>query len=346
MTDGTKSNVLRPVLMLGGVVIVVVGALLFWLQGGRVVSVDDAMIGAAKLPVSTDISGIVAAVAVHEGQVVHQGDLLFSLDDKPFRIARDAAQADLAQTVLDVSAMKQDYQRLLHAAGAAEAKVQADQASFNRYANLVRGGSVTQSDYDDARFRLAADEQDLARMRSDAQAQLARLGGSADIDPAETPIYQRARARLDEAERQLAHTKLDAPFDGVVTQVEAVQPGMYLAASTPAFALVATGNVWVDGNPKETELTHIRQGQSVSITVDAYPGEVWQGEVESIAPAAGGQFSVLPAQNTSGNWVKVVQRVPLRVRITPRQDAPQLRAGMSVVADINTGHVRHLRDLF
>ena len=346
MSQSTRSNVLRPALMLGGVVVVAVGAIAFWLQGGRIVSVDDAMIDAAKLPVSTDVSGIVAAIAVHEGQSVHQGDLLFRLDDTPFRIARDSARADLAQTVLDVTAMKRDYLRLLHAAGVAVAKVESDQASFNRYANLVRGGSVTQSDYDDARFRLAADQQDLERLRADADAQLARLNGNPDIAPADTPIYQRARARLDEAERQLAHTAVYAPFDGIVTQVEAVQPGMYLAAATAAFALVGTADVWAEGNPKETELTHLKPGQKVTLSVDTYPGQTWQGEVESIAPATGSQFSVLPAQNTSGNWVKVVQRVPLRVRIAPRHDAPDLRAGMSVVLDIDTGHVRSLHDLF
>jgi len=342
----TRSNVLRPVLMLGGVLVIAVGAGAMWLNGGRIVSVDDSYIGAAKLSVATDVSGIVASVNVKEGQKVQAGDVLFKLDDRPFRIAVDGARADLAQTVLDVAAMKRDYQRMLHAAKASEAQVSSDQANFDRYANLVRGGSVTRADYDDARFKLAADQQQVEMLKVQSEVQLAKLAGNADIDPTATPVYQRAEARLDEAQRELDHTVVKAPFPGVVTQVESLQPGQYLAAASPAFALVSSANVWAEGNPKETELTFVKPGDKVDVTVDTYPGQVWKGEVESISPASGSAFSVLPAQNTSGNWVKVVQRIPLRVRIEHRDDAPDLRDGMSVLLNIDTGHVRSLHDLF
>ena len=341
-----RSRLLRPLLMLGGVVVLVVGAGVLWLDGGRWVSIDDSYIRAAKVAVATDVSGIVAAVSVKEGQAVHQGDVLVKLDDRPFRIALEGAQADLAQTVLDVEAMKRDYQRMLHAVQAAQSNVQSDQASYDRFANLVRGGSVTRAEYDDARFKLAADQQNVEVLKVEAQVQLAKLANDADIDPTKTPAYQQAKARVDEAQRQLDHTVIKAPFDGIATQVDSVQPGMYLAASTPAFALVSTDHVWAEGNPKETELTYVKAGDPVDITVDTYPGLTLHGAVESISPASGSEFSVLPAQNTSGNWVKVVQRIPLRVRVDRKPGDPDLRSGMSVVIDVDTGHTRSLHDLY
>ena len=144
-----------------------------------------------------------------------------------------------------------------------------------------------------------------------------------------------AQARLDEAQRQLEHTVMRAPFSGVVTQVESVQPGMYLAAATAAFGLVSRDRIWIEANPKETELTHVNAGDKVAITVDTYPGHRWTGRVESIAPNSGSEFSILPAQNTSGNWVKVVQRIPLRIEIDRRQGEPELRSGMSAIAEID-----------
>ena len=341
-----RSRVLRPVLIAGGVIAVAIAGLVFWLGGGRIVSIDDAYIRAAKVSVATDVSGIVAGVAVHEGQAVHKGDVLVRLGPRPFRIALEGARADLAQSLLNADAAKRDYQRMLHATQAAQATVQADQASFDRYAGLVRNGAVTRAEYDDARYKLAADQQSVEMLRVQAQVQLARLAGDAAIDPAKTPAAMQAQARVDEAQRQLDHTVIKAPFAGVATQVDNVQPGMYLAASTPAFALVSTARVWAEGNPKETELTDVKPGDDVTVTVDTYPGQSWHGVVESISPAAGSEFSVLPAQNTSGNWVKVVQRVPLRVRIDRSPGGPDLRSGMSVTLGVDTGHVRSLHDLF
>jgi len=177
--------------------------------------------------------------------------------------------------------------------------------------------------------------------------QLAKLGGNADVAATEHPQYQQAKAKVDEAQRQLDHTVVTAPFAGIATSVPAIAPGKYLTASMTAFYLVNTDHIWVDANPKETELTYVRPGQSVSVTVDTYPNHVWHGTVESISPAAAQEFALLPAQNTSGNWVKVVQRVPMRVRIdVSDQSLPPLRAGMSAQIAVDTGHARGLPHLF
>ena len=340
-----RRNLLRPILMLGGVAVVIVGCGAYWLTGGRIVSIDDAYVRAAKLAVSTDVSGIVAEVAVKEGQRVKAGEILLRLDPRQFQIAVEGAKANLAQIGLTVDAMKHDYQRMLRDIDAKQAQVQADQASYDRFAKLVGGGAATRAEYDDARFKLAADKQMAESLTVQAQVQLARLDGNPAIAANQMPQYLQAQSQVDEAQRQLDHSVIHAPFAGIVTQVDTVQPGQYLAAATAAFGLVSTEHVWIEGNPKETELTHVKPGDPVSVTVDTYPGRTWQGTVESIAPASGSEFSILPAQNSSGNWVKVVQRIPLRVRVDRQDGDPELRSGMSVVADIDTGHVRHFADL-
>jgi membrane fusion protein (multidrug efflux system) len=284
-------------------------------------------------------------VAVRDGSRVKQGDVLLRLDPEKYRIALAEAEANLGIVMQGVEAMKRDYQRMLRDIEARQAQVQADQASFDRFSNLVRGGGVTRAEYDDARFRLAANKAAVESLKVQAEVQLARLGGNPDLDVREAPEVRRAQAQVDEARRQLERTVLRAPFDAVATQVEQVQVGTYLTPGTAAFGLISTGNVWIEASPKETELTHVKPGDPVRFTVDTYPGRVWTGTVESIAPNSGSEFSILPAQNASGNWVKVVQRIPLRVKVDRRPGDPELRAGMSVVVDIDTGHVRHLRDL-
>jgi membrane fusion protein (multidrug efflux system) len=339
-------RVLRPLLMIGGVVAVAAGALHFWLAGGRYVSIDDAYVRAAKVALSTDVSGIVTEVAVHEGERVHKGQVLLRLDPKQFQYALLGARANLAQTELMLRAMERDYQRMLHDADARQAQVQSDQSTADRLANLVRAGGVTRQDADDARFKLLADQQTLEALRVQAEVQLAKLGGDATADVKTLPQYLQAQAQVDEAQRQMDHSVITAPFDGIATQVDSVQPGMYLAASTAAFAIVSSDRIWAEGYPKETELTFARPGDPVEVTIDTYPGRTWTGRLESIAPASGSEFSVLPAQNSSGNWVKVVQRIPVRVSLNRTADGPDLRAGMSVVISIDTGHVRNLGELF
>ena len=320
----------------------------WYVTGGRVMSTDDAYVEADKVGVSTDVSGIVQDVDVGENQHVTAGQVLYRLDPRQFQIALDNAKANLAQTVLAIEAMKKDYARMLSDIDAQQAQVKLDRITDERDAALLKTNAVSKAIYDQAHFTLRADQGKLASLEQQAQVQLARLGGSVDLPVAQHPQYLQAKARVDEAQRQLDHTVVRASFAGIVTNVPSIAPGKYLAASTTAFYLVATDHVWVDANPKETELTHVRPGQPVTVTVDTYPNREWHGTVESISPAAAQEFQLLPAQNTSGNWVKVVQRIPVRVRVDTSgaavdgKDRPPLRAGMSVEVSVDTGHARGL----
>ena len=339
-------RLLRPILMLGGIAIVVVGSLVFWISGGRTVSIDNAYVRSAKEAISTDVSGIVMEVPVHEGQRVAKGEVLLRLDPRPFQLAVMGAKANLGSITSDLDAMKVDYKRMLRDVDVKQAEVNLDQVNTDRLSGLVQSGGVTRAEYDKARFSLAADKQSVEALKLVAATQLAKLGGDSEVDVRTMSGYLQAKARLDEAQRQLDHTVIYAPFAGVATMVDTVQPGMYLAASTAAFGLVSTERTWIEANPKETELTYVKPGDPVSVTIDTYPGRQWNCSVETIAPNSGSEFSVLPAQNTSGNWVKVVQRIPVRIICDRKPDDPEFRAGMSVIADIDTGHSRSWRDLF
>jgi membrane fusion protein (multidrug efflux system) len=315
----------------------------WYVTGGKIMSTDDAYVNAEKVGVSADVAGIVQEVNVADNQHVAAGQVLYRLDPRQFQIALDNANANLKQTALTIDAMKQDYQHMLSDAAAEESQVALDQTNYDRDAALLRSGTVSQAAFDQARYTLQTDKGKLESLRQQAQTQLARLGGDADIPTTQHPQYRQALANVEEAQRELEHSVVKAPFSGIVTNVPSIAPGKYLAASTTAFYLVDTDHVWVDANPKETELTYVRPGQPAMVTVDTYPNAVWHGTVESISPAAAQEFSLLPAQNTSGNWVKVVQRVPLRVRVdTSDPSLPPLRAGISVEVDVDTAHARGL----
>jgi membrane fusion protein (multidrug efflux system) len=323
--------------------LVLIAGCYWYVTGGRVMSTDDAYVQAAKVGISTDVSGIVQDIDVTENEHVAAGQVLYRLDPRQFQIALDNAKANLAQTALSIEAMKQDYRRMVSEAAAEEAQVALDQVNYDRNAMLLHSATVSQAVYDQARYTLENDKSRLAALREQAQVQLAKLGGDPDVAVTHHPQYLQALAQVDEAQRQLDHTVVKAPFAGIVTDVPALAPGKYLAASTTAFFLVDTDHVWVDAAPKETELTYVRVGQPVTVTADIYPDIEWHGVVESISPAAAQEFSLLPAQNTSGNWVKVVQRVPMRVRLdTSDKSLPPLRAGLSVEVAVDTGHVRGL----
>jgi membrane fusion protein, multidrug efflux system len=315
----------------------------FYVSGGQIMSTDDAYVQAERVGISTDVSGIVQEVGVKDNEYVEAGQVLYRLDPRQFQIALDNAKANLATTAMSIDAMKQDYQRMLSDVAAQQAQVDLDQKNYDRSAMLLKTATVSQAVFDQARYTLDNDKSKLAAFQQHVKVQLAKLGGDPDLPTTEHPQYRQAKAQLDEAQRQLDHSVVKAPFAGTVTSVPSIAPGKYLSASTTAFFLVDTDHVWIDATPKETELTYVRPGQKVTVTVDTYPDVEWHGIVESVSPAAAQEFSLLPAQNTSGNWVKVVQRVPMRVRLDAGDKSlPPLRAGMSVEVDVDTGHARGL----
>jgi membrane fusion protein (multidrug efflux system) len=315
----------------------------WYVTGGRVMSTDDAYVEADKVGISTDVSGIVQDVDVHDNEHVSAGRVLYQLDPHQFQIALDNAKANLAQTALMIKAMKRDYRRMQADIAAQQAQVELDQVTFNRYANLVTSDTVSKATYDQANYTLQADQSKLVSLKHQAEVALARLSDDPDIAVTDHPQYMQAKAQVDEAQRELDHTVVKAPFAGIVTNVPSIAPGKYLATSVTAFFLVATDHAWVQAQPKETQMTYVRPGQPVTVTVDTYPDLQWHGTVESISPAGAQEFQLLPAQNTSGNWVKVVQRIPLRVRIdTSDPNLPPLRSSMSVEIDVDTGHARGL----
>ena len=322
------------------------GGAYWYVTGGRFMSTDDAYVDADKVGVSTDVSGIVRDVDVHDNEHVLAGQVLYRLDPLQFRIALNNAKANLAEIALTIDAMKQDYKRMLSDVAAEQAQVDLDQINYNRQSALLRSDTVSHATFDNAHYALLNDKSKLEALKRQAATQLARLDGNADIETTQHPQYLQAKAKVEEAQRELDHTVVKAAFAGIVTNVPSIAPGKYLAASVTAFYLVDSDHAWVEAEPKETEMTYVRPGQPVTVTVDTYPDVQWHGTVASISPAGAQEFQLLPAQNTSGNWVKVVQRIPLRVRIdTSGPGAPPLQAGMSVEINVDTGHARGLRHL-
>jgi membrane fusion protein (multidrug efflux system) len=320
-----------------------------YVTGGQVMSTDDAYVEADRVGVSTDVSGIVKTVDVTENQHVDAGQVLYRLDDLPFRIALNRAEAQAGEVGDALNALRANYRDMQTQMTQARYDIDYYATEFRRQQDLLSTHVASQSTFDTARRDLRNAQQKLASLEQQLAAIAANLNGDPDGPIQQNPRYLDAIAQRDEAARQLAHTIVRAPFAGIVTNVPSIAPGKYLAASTTAFFLVATNHVWVDAVPKETELTYVHPGQPVAITVDTYPDAEWHGTVESVSPAASQEFSLLPAQNTSGNWVKVVQRIPMRVRVdTDDKNLPPLRAGMSVEVNVDTGHARgwpHLLDM-
>ncbi|HEY2539401.1 MAG TPA: HlyD family secretion protein [Stellaceae bacterium] len=315
----------------------------FYFEGGAYMSTDDAFIEADKVGLSTDVSGMVEAIEVRDNEHVTAGQVLFRLDPLPFQLKLDQAQSQLGVVRDNLNALKANYQNV-----AAQIKHAADQIVFNqrqyeRQTILAHQQFAAQTTVDQMRLNLQTSEQSLVSLKAQLAGIVANLDGNQDLPVGQYPEYRQALAARNEDARELRDTVVRAPYNGTVTNVPSLEPGMYLPASTAAFNLVDTDQFWVEAQPKETELTDVRPGEPATITVDTYPGRQWRGTVASISPAAQSEFSLLPAQNTSGNWVKVVQRIPVRVQIdTTDKSMPPLSAGMSVEVSVYTGHKRGL----
>jgi membrane fusion protein, multidrug efflux system len=314
----------------------------FYVTGGTVMSTDNAYVQADMVGVTTDVSGIVREVDVRDNQQVSAGDVLFKLDDLPFRLALARAEAQLGNIRDDLRALQANYRNMQAQIEQAKTDIDYYDVNLKRKQSLAAVASTTQVSLDDARHAFQVAQQKLASLNQQLAGIAANLNGNPDAPIEEHPRYKDALAARDEAARQLAHTTVRAPFAGIVTNVPALQPGQYLAAAATAFNIVSTDHVWVQASPKETELTYVRPGQKATVEVDTYPGQQWSGTVESISPASASSFSLLPAENSSGNWVKVVQRIPIRIRVDNAPGKPPLRVGMSVELSVDTGHARGL----
>jgi len=327
--------------------IVLLIGLYFYVGSSRYVTTDDAYVEADQVGLSTDVSGLVEKIDVHENQRVRAGQPLFSLDPQPFQLKLDEAQAQLSAARDDIGSLKADDRNLQAQIVRAKDQIAFDQRQYARAATLARERFAPQTALDQAWMNLRSAQQTETSLEAQLAATVARLDGNPNLPVTQYSQYRQALAQRDEAARELRDTVVRAPYAGYVTNVPSLQPGMYLPASTTGFYLVRTPKVWVEAQPKETKLTYVHPGQPVSITVDAYPGRQWHGTVQSIAPAAQSQFSLLPAENTSGNWVKVVQRIPLRVAVdADPQPQPPLRSGMSAEISIDTGSVHGVPHLF
>jgi len=327
--------------------VVAAGGLALYLNGGRYVTTDDAYVGAQKVLITPDISGKIDKVVVKEGQHVQPGDVLFEIDPVPFRLAAAQAKASLEQTRVTYDNLVANIKIYGQMLDLAQQGVDLKQRDVERKQSLVKNNFGSQLDLDNASNALVtagAQAQYIKQQLSNATMQLL---GNPELPLQEFPPYAQAKATLDQAERNLDHSVMRAPMAGIAAQVDQIQLGRYVAAGTPVFSIIDVANPWVDANPKESDFTHVAVGQPVSLEVDAFPDHVFKGSIGSLSPGTGAQFAILPPQNATGNFVKVVQRVPVRIYFDPNDRlVGKLKAGMSVYATIDTGHRRSLAALF
>ena len=325
---------LRLPFMWGVPLLMAAGGLYFYLTGGRYQSTEDAYLRAAEVAISANVSGRVSEVDVHDNQQVRRGQRLFRLDDRPFRIAVEAARARLQGARLQVESLKADYRQRLAALRSAQSALAYAEREYRRASRLLASGIASQSQVDRALLARSEGRQSVAAARQQITAALAKLGGQPDIAVDAHPLVEQAQAALDRASLDLSYATVIAPSDGIVTGVEHLQTGSYLQAATPAFVLVSTHDVWVEADFKEDQLAHMRPGDPATVKIDAYPGLTFRAAVASITPGTGSQFSVLPPENATGNWVKVVQRLDVRLRL--EGSLPAVRSGLSANVTVDT----------
>jgi membrane fusion protein (multidrug efflux system) len=333
---GTRLQRLRFGLMVVVPVLAIAAAASLYFFGGRYVSTDDAYTQAAAVAVSSNLSGRVTEIYVRDNQFVKQGTILFRLDDRPLRISVSEAAARLADAKLRIVSLKSTYRQRESDVESAEETLTYQQSEYARHERLLKSGIVSRAQYDQALHALDAARQQVAGAKQQLAAVAAQLANNPDIDPERHPEVQEAQAALDRAELNLSYTVIRAPRDGVVTKVEQLQVGDYVNAATPLFSLVSNRDVWVEANFKEAQLAGMRIGQSAAIKLDRYPGKTFEGVVASMSPSTGSQFSMLPPENASGNWVKVVQRIPVRLHLANADPSISLQAGLSANVSVDT----------
>ncbi len=336
----------RTLLLIVLPLVALLAGLTFYLNGGRYVTTDDAYVGAQKVLITPDVSGKIISVAVKEGQKVSAGDVLFQIDPVPYQLALAQARAKLEDAKSSHDNLVANIKLYDQTIEIVNAGIAVKQRDVDRKSALVKSNFGSQLDLDNSSTALItaqAQRQFVTQQRSTA---INQLLGDPELPLEQFPAYQQAKAALDDAQRNLDLTTVRALMAGVATQVDQIQLGRFTIAGTPVFSIIDVANPWVDANPKESDFTYVEVGQPVSIDVDAFPDHVFKGVVGSLSPGTGAQFAILPPQNATGNFVKVVQRVPVRIYFDKNDPYVQkLKAGMSAYTTIDTGHRRSLASL-
>ncbi len=333
--QGVSPKQRRLALMIGPPVLIAIIAAVWLMMSAGYVSTDNAQISAARAPITSSVRARVVEILVTENQKVKAGDELVKLDGGDFAINVAQAEARLASARLQVDALRASYRK--SAADLRTSRTSSDfaRSELARQDNLFKAGLISQQALDQARnaSNLADREQSSA---SEALANtLANLGGSAGIETDKHPLVMQAQAALDQAKSDFSDTSIRAPADGVVTRVSQLQPGSYVQPSQTMFWIIS-GKPWVDAAFKENQLADLRPGQPVQVHVDAFPNAHLTGHVASFSPGTGSSFAVLPAENASGNWVRVVQRLNVRIELDNPPPEVQLAVGLSATATVDT----------
>ena len=318
----------------------------FYLNGGRYVTTDDAYVGAQKVLITPDVAGKIVSVAVREGQQVKTGDVMFQIDPVPYRLALTQAQARLDDAKVTHGNLIANIKLYAQTIEIVNAGIALKQKDVERKNSLIRNNVGSQLDLDNAGVALVTAQAQSQLVRMQNSNALNQLLGNPELPLEQFPAWMQAKAAFDDAQRNLDLTTVRAPMNGTATQVEQIQLGRHVLAGAPVFSVIDTENPWVDANPKESDFTYVAVGQSVTLDVDAFPNHVFKGTVGSLSPGTGAQFAILPPQNATGNFVKVVQRVPVRIYFDSNdKHVRKLKAGMSVYATIDTKHRRSLAAL-
>lgn len=343
---GTLRRYRRPLLLVVLPMVALIGGITFYLEGGRYVTTDDAYVGAQKVLITPDVAGKIVEVTVKEGQRVQPGDELFQIDPVPFRLAVAQAQAKLADAKTSHANLVANVKLYGQTIDLVNAGIALKQRDVERKTSLVQSRAGSQLDLDNSTAALVTAQAQLQLVKQQQSTALNQLLGDPELPLERFPAYAQAKAALDDAERNLRLSTVRAPMSGTATQVDNIQLGRFVAAGTPVFSVIDTAQPWVDANPKESDFTYVAVGQTVTLDVDAFPDHQFKGRVSSLSPGTGAQFAVLPPQNATGNFVKVVQRVPLRITLDETDPMiKRLKAGMSVNVAIDTHHRRSLAGL-
>lgn len=344
-TESEARNLgLRRVLLIAGPTVAAILSLFIWLHSGRYAGTEDAYVKADKVTVSAQIFGPITAVAVRENQHVNAGDELFRVDDRPYRIALAKANAQLQAVTADVNSLKASFKQKSEELELARTNRDFAEREFARQSQLAQQKLNSRSQLDEAKHKLDVARQQISVTEQEREQILSRLSGNANLAANQHPDYLTAQANRDSAALDLERTVIRAPFTGIASKVP--QVGQAVSTGSAVMSVIAVDNTWVEANFMETDLANVRVGQLATVKIDSYPGREWEGRVQSISQATGSEFSVLPAQNASGNWVKIVQRVPLRIVIKPGSDDPILRVGMTAKVEVDTGKHHTLSSLF